>query len=165
VLPIQIIIMKRFTGIFILLLVSSLFSNMSTNAGTCNWPPHFIALKKTTTAAKEDTDSKGNIITGLATYYAKKFEGGHTATGEIFHHSKFTAASNLFDLNTWVRVTNILTGQSIVVRINDRMHPSMSKKGRVLDLTFTAAKQLQIINRGVAKVTVEAIQDEDLAAK
>ena len=98
-----------------------------------------------------------NIITGFATYYSKQFEGEQTATGEVFHHSKLTAASNSFALNTWVRVTNLLTGHSIIVRINDRMHPSMSKKGRVVDLTYTGAKQLQIITRGVAKVKVEPI--------
>ena len=154
--------MKRFTAIFILTLISSLFSNVNTKAGTGNWPPHFIAFNKRAADSKTSI-STANIITGLATYYAKKFEGNQTATGEVFHQSKLTAASNFFDLNTWVRVTNVLTGQSIIVRINDRMHPSMSKKGRVLDLTFTGAKQLQILSRGVAKVKVEAIQD--VAAK
>ena len=100
------------------------------------------------------------ITMGFATYYAKQFEGNQTATGEVFHHSKFTAASNVFALNTWVKVTNILTGRSIIVRINDRMHPRMSQKGRVLDLTYTAAKQLQIVTRGVAKVKVEPISPD-----
>jgi rare lipoprotein A len=159
--------MKRFIGIFILILIPSLFSNVNTNAGTVNWPPHFIGLKK---SADDDDDNaktsiSAKIITGFATFYAKKFEGGHTATGEVFRHSNLTAASNFFDLNTWVRVTNVLTGQSIIVRINDRMHPSMSKKGRVLDLTMTGAKQLQIVNRGVAKVKIEALSKSDVAAK
>jgi rare lipoprotein A len=152
--------MKKFIGIFILILIPSLFSNVNTNAGTGNWPPHFIAFEKPLTAvvsAKKSIPS--HIITGMATFYANKFEGLRTATGEVFRHSKLTAASNFFDLNTWVRVTNVLTGQSIVVRINDRMHPSMSKKGRVLDLTLTGAKQLKIVNKGVAKVKVEAIPD------
>jgi rare lipoprotein A (peptidoglycan hydrolase) len=159
--------MKRFIGIFILILIPSLFSNVNTNAGTLNWPPHFIALKKLAQDGDDNpkTSISTKIITGLATFYAKKFEGGHTATGEVFRHSKLTAASNFFDLNTWVRVTNVLTGQSIVVRINDRMHPSMSKKGRVLDLTMTGAKQLKIVNRGVAKVKVEALSKSDVAAK
>ena len=54
----------------------------------------------------------------------------------------------------------MLTGRSIIVRINDRMHPSMSKKGRIVDLTYTAAKQLQIVTRGVAKVKVEPISPD-----
>ena len=151
--------MKRFIGIFLFILISSLFSNLNTNAGTASWPPLFVG-----TGSKEINNKVAtNFITGLATYYAKKFEGNLTATGEVFRHNKYTAASNVFALNTWVKVTNILTGRSIIVRINDRMHPSMSRKGRVVDLTYTAAKQLQIVNRGVAKVKVEPISP-DVAA-
>ena len=150
--------MKRFIGIFTFILVSSLFSHENSNAGSTSWPPHFLAFKKDAEDSKPKAP-KGNIITGIASYYAKKFEGGLTATGEVFRHSKLTAASNFFALNTLVKVTNVLTGQSIIVRINDRMHPSMSKKGRVVDLTMSAAKQLQIVNRGIAKVKVEAIKD------
>jgi rare lipoprotein A len=144
--------MKRFIGIFVFFSVSALFSNINSNAGTTNWPPIYMFSKKSA-----DIHTSSNIITGLATYYAKKFEGNLTATGEIFHHSNFTAASNLFALNTWVKVTNILTGKSIIVRINDRMHPRMNQKGRILDLTLTGAKQLKIVNRGVAKVKIEQL--------
>ena len=153
--------MKRFISIFLIILISSLFSNVNTNAGQGKWPPLFVgsAVTKEITDIKATTLSK-NIITGFATYYAKQFEGELTATGEIFRQSKFTAASNSFALNTWVRVTNMLTGRSIIVRINDRMHPSMSKKGRIVDLTYTAAKQLQIVTRGVAKVKVEPISPD-----
>ena len=151
--------MKRFIGIFLFILISALLSNVNTNAESpSKWPPLFVgsAITKEFNSIKEITASK-NILMGFATYYAQQFEGGLTATGEVFRQSKLTAASNSFALNTWVRVTNILTGRSIIVRINDRMHPSMSKKGRVVDLTYTAAKQLQMVNRGVAKVKVEAI--------
>ena len=153
--------MKKFIGIFILLLASALISNINSNAGTTNWPPIFVLAKKGT---GENNYKPTNIITGLATYYANKFEGNLTATGEIFHHSSLTAASNFLALNTWVKVTNILTGQSIIVRINDRMHPSMSKKGRIVDLTLTAAKQLKIVNRGIAKVKIEPVSKGDIAA-
>lgn len=151
--------MKRFFGIFLFLLTSALFSNINSNAGTSNWPPIFLFAKKTAS----NTTSKDNIITGIATYYANKFEGNKTATGETFHHSNLTAASNFFALNTWVKVTNLLTGKSIIVRVNDRMHPNMAKKGRILDLTLTGAKQLKIVNRGVAKVKVEEVS-EDVAS-
>jgi rare lipoprotein A len=154
--------MKRFIGIFIFTLISSLFTNKNLKANNSTWPPLFLSLKNPT---DKNADKKSsNIIVGLATYYAQKFEGGLTATGEIFRHSKLTAASNVFALNTWVKVTNILTGKSIIVRINDRMHPSMTKKGRILDLTMTAAKQLHIVNRGVAKVKIETLSD-DVASK
>ena len=152
--------MKRFIGIFLFLLASALLSNMSSEANANNWPPIFLFAKKSNT----DNSSK-SIITGLATYYASQFEGNLTATGEVFHHCDLTAASNFFALNTWVKVTNLLTGKSIIVRINDRMHPDMSEKGRVLDLTLTGAKQLKIVNRGVAKVKIEPVsQDKNAAA-
>ena len=128
--------MKRFIGIFTVLLASALISNINvTNARSNNWPPIYLFAKKTT----NDNVSAKNIITGIATYYANRFEGNLTATGETFHHSNLTAASNFFALNTWVKVTNILTGKSIIVRINDRMHPNMAEKGRILDLTLTGA--------------------------
>ena len=153
--------MKRFFGIFLLLLLSGLFSNINSSAGTNDWPPIFSLSKK----ANKDNLVSSSIITGLATYYSKQFEGNVTATGETFHHSKLTAASNFFALNTWVKVTNILTGQSIIVRINDRMHPRMAKQGRILDLTYTGAKELKIVNSGVAKVKIEPVtQQQDPAS-
>jgi rare lipoprotein A len=154
--------MKRFIGIVVFTVVSSLFSNKNLKANNANWPPLFLSFKNTD-ANKSFTAT--HIITGLATYYARQFEGCLTATGEIFHHSKLTAASNVFALNTWVKVTNLLTGSSIIVRINDRMHPRMTKKGRVLDLSMAAAKQLHIVKRGVAKVKIEPLADNDVAAK
>jgi rare lipoprotein A (peptidoglycan hydrolase) len=154
----NIIRMKKFLGIFVFLLASALVSNTNSKAGTNYWPPIFIFSNKTSNI---NTSTTANIITGLATYYARKFEGNLTATGEVFHHCDLTAASNFFALNTWVKVTNLLSGKSIVVRINDRMHPDMSKKGRVLDLTMTGAKQLKIVNRGVAKVKIEPLSTEE----
>ncbi len=108
--------------------------------------------------AKADTVKKKNLTYGIASFYAKYFEGMLTATGEIFHHSNLTAASNSFKLNTWVRVINLLNGKSIIVRINDRMHPRMAAKGRVVDLTVTAARLLNFTKAGTAKVRVEVVQ-------
>ncbi|MEP6513185.1 MAG: septal ring lytic transglycosylase RlpA family protein [Parafilimonas sp.] len=107
---------------------------------------------------KKDSAKKKNLTYGIASFYAKYFEGMLTATGEIFHHTNLTAASNNFKLNTWVRVINLLNGKSIIVRINDRMHPRMAAKGRVVDLTVTAAKLLNFTKAGTAKVRVEVVQ-------
>ena len=158
--------MKKFCGIVVLLLASALIANVNSRANSCTWPPIFSLTKKAG-SSNTTTNNNGykNFITGIATYYASKFEGNLTATGETFHHSDLTAASNYFALNTWVKVTNILTGKSIIVRINDRMHPSMSEKGRVLDLTLTGAKQLKIVNRGVAKVKIEPVSDNEAVSQ
>jgi rare lipoprotein A (peptidoglycan hydrolase) len=98
-----------------------------------------------------------NHITGIASFYAASFEGTLTATGEIFRNSKYTAACNLYKLNTLVRVTNMRNGRSVLVRINDRMHPNMLKLGRVVDLSTAAAKKLHLSSKGIVKVTLDAV--------
>ncbi|MDB5230701.1 MAG: septal ring lytic transglycosylase RlpA family protein [Chitinophagaceae bacterium] len=98
----------------------------------------------------------GGTLTGIASFYAKFFEGRETTTGEKFRHNLFTGASNNLPLNTWVRVTNLRNGKSVIVRINDRMHPRMAKKGRVIDLTHVAAHQLGF-NDGLIKVKMQVI--------
>jgi rare lipoprotein A len=68
-----------------------------------------------------------------------------------------TAASNNFKLNTWVKVTNLSNGKVVIVRINDHMHKRMEKKGRVIDLSRTAAKALDFMKAGLTKVKVEEL--------
>jgi rare lipoprotein A len=118
-----------------------------------------LAVPGTSTAAVNDTTKSKSlkVVVGTASYYGKRLEGAITATGEIFHHNLLMAASNNFKLNTWVRVTNLKNKKSIIVRINDRMHVQMAKIGRVVDLTRTAAIELDFIKRGLARVKVEEV--------
>jgi len=114
------------------------------------------------------TSVKAKTLTGIASFYSKSLEGTKTATGETFRHANYTAASNNLPLNTWVRVTNLKTGKSCIVRINDRMHPKMAKKGRVVDLTITAARKIGLTSRiGITKVSLEVIPKDtpDLLSK
>lgn len=97
-----------------------------------------------------------NHIQGVASFYGKNLNGTRTSTGERFYNNKFTAACNLYKLNTIVRVTNLQNGKTVLVRINDRMHPNMLKKGRVIDLSQSAAKQLVFKSKGLVKVNVDA---------
>ena len=115
--------------------------------------------------AEEKAEVKKASVTvkGIASFYSKSLEGTETATGETFKHSKLTAASNNLPLNTWVRVTNLKNGKSVVVRINDRMHPRMAKKGRVIDLTITAAKKIGLTSKiGLTKVSLEVIDKDSI---
>jgi rare lipoprotein A len=96
-------------------------------------------------------------IKGIASFYSKNLDGTKTATGEVFKNSKFTGASNHVKLNTWVRVTNLSNGNTVIVRINDRMHPRMAKKGRVIDLSRAAAAELDFIKKGLTKVQLEIV--------
>lgn len=94
--------------------------------------------------------------TGLASYYARKFEGRKTANGEIFSNSLLTAAHPTLPFGTKVKVTCLANNRSVVVRINDR-GPFSSKK-RIIDLSQSAARELGIIKKGVAKVRIEVVE-------
>jgi rare lipoprotein A len=107
------------------------------------------------TAAKPKNSNK--VLYGVASFYSDSFDGKKTASGETFRQKGFTAASNNVPLGTWVRVTNLRNKKTVVVKINDRMAPSMARKGRVVDLTRAAAKQLDFIGNGLTKVKVEVL--------
>jgi rare lipoprotein A len=96
-----------------------------------------------------------NAQYGIASYYARKFNGRLTYTDEVFDEEKLTAASNTLRMNTWVRVTNLRNKRSVVVRINDRMHP-LNK--RLIDLSRAAAAELGFLGRGLTRVKVEVIK-------
>lgn len=108
--------------------------------------------------AQEGAKDNGKQLKGTASIYANRFIGSRTATGEIFKHSNFTAASNNFKINSWVKVTNLTNSKSVIVRINDRMHPRMAKLGRVIDLTRAAADLLGNFD-GLVNVKVEMLAD------
>lgn len=91
---------------------------------------------------------------GLASFYAQKFNGRQTANGNTFSSIKYTAACNVLPLGTWVKVTNLKNDKSVIVFINDRLHP---KNKRLIDLSKTAAELLDFVSRGVTKVKVEVL--------
>ncbi len=96
-------------------------------------------------------------MSGTASFYAESFEGRETANGEIFKNKALTGASNNFNLNSWVRVTNLRNMKSVIVRIIDRMHPRMARIGRIVDLSTKAAKKIKMIGEGLASVKVELV--------
>ncbi len=96
--------------------------------------------------------------TGKASFYADKFEGSPTASGEKYKHAKLTAAHKTLPFGTKVRVTNIANNQSIDVVVNDR-GPYVD--GRVIDLSKSAAEKLGFINQGLADVKIEVLDAGD----
>lgn len=90
--------------------------------------------------------------TGYASFYSDKFDGGKTSNGEAFRQNKLTAAHKKLPFGTMVKVTNLSNNKSVTVRINDR-GPFVS--GRIIDLSKSAAKQINMISAGVAKVKIE----------
>lgn len=88
---------------------------------------------------------------GQASWYGDKYHGKPTATGEIFNKNAITAAHKTLPLNSMLHVTNLETGESIMVRLNDR-GPFID--GRIIDLSEAAARELGVIHHGTARVRV-----------
>ena len=102
----------------------------------------------------EARGSKPKLLYGTASYYSNSFNGKKTANGEIYSHKKMTAACNVLPLGTWIRVTNLRNGKSVVVKTNDRLHTRMK---RVVDLSREAADKLDYVKSGLTRVRVEVI--------
>ncbi|TGV08980.1 septal ring lytic transglycosylase RlpA family protein [Alcaligenaceae bacterium 429] len=97
--------------------------------------------------------------TGTASWYGKKFHGRKTANGEIYDMYAMTAAHPTLPLPSYAKVTRPQTGQSIIVRINDR---GPFHGGRIIDLSYVAATKLGLIGPGSGAVIVEAITHDDI---
>lgn len=102
------------------------------------------------------------VQTGKASFYADKFEGVSTASGEKYRHNKLTGAHKTLPFGTKVRVTNLDNNQSIEVTINDR---GPYVEGRVIDLSKEAAEKLGFLNKGLAEVKLEVVDPGDGKAK
>ncbi|MCK6616973.1 MAG: septal ring lytic transglycosylase RlpA family protein [Cyclobacteriaceae bacterium] len=98
------------------------------------------------------------VQTGKASYYADKFEGQPTASGEKYRHNKLTAAHKTLPFGTKVRVTNLATNNSVEVTINDR---GPYVEDRIIDLSKSAAEKLGFITQGLAEVKIEVIDPGD----
>lgn len=92
--------------------------------------------------------------TGRASYYADKYQGRSTASGEPYNMHDMTAAHPSLPFGTPIRVTNLENGRSVVVRVNDR---GPFKPGRVVDVSLVAAQQLGLILNGTATVQIDVL--------
>lgn len=100
-------------------------------------------------------------LEGLASYYAEPYNGRKTASGEIFDtYQQMTAAHRTLPFNTMVRVTNKTNGRQVDVRINDR---GPFVKGRVIDLSLRAAKEIDLVGPGVAPVKLKILKESEAA--
>ena len=103
-----------------------------------------------------------HVETGVASWYGPGFHGKSTANGEPYDQSARTAAHRTLQMPSIVRVTNLDNGMSTVVRINDR---GPFARSRVIDLSRTAAQELDIVRNGTAHVRIDQLQAESLAVK
>ena len=96
---------------------------------------------------------------GYASWYGGKFHGRKTANGETYNMYALTAAHRTLPFGTRVKVTNLSNGKSVIVRITDR-GPFVDKHKRVIDLSYAAAKKIDMIGQGVAKVRLEILDSK-----
>ncbi|MEZ0607900.1 septal ring lytic transglycosylase RlpA family protein [Fibrella sp. WM1] len=91
---------------------------------------------------------------GKASYYANKFSGCRTSSGERVKQHIFTGAHRTLPFNTLVEITNTNNQRSVIIRINDR---GPFHKGRIVDMTYAAAKAIGLLGKGVANVTLRVV--------
>ena len=94
---------------------------------------------------------------GMASWYGTKFHGRATSSGELYDMCLFTAAHKTLPLPSYVRVTNLDNGRSLIVRVNDR---GPFHSGRIIDLSYAAAVHLGVDRTGTARVEVQAIDGD-----
>ena len=94
-------------------------------------------------------------LEGIASYYADEYNGRKTSNGETFDMNDLTAAHRTFPFGTKVRVTNLENKKSVIVRVNDR---GPFKEERIIDVSLGAAKELDLIKGGTARVKLEVLE-------
>ena len=109
---------------------------------------------RTVPAVPQVPDPSANVEIGNASWYGPNFAGRLTSDGEVFDPSKLTAAHRTLPFGTLVKVTNLVNGESVVVRINDR---GPFKPNRIIDLSRGAAEAIGMKSMGVARVKLEPL--------
>lgn len=139
--------------LFLISLAScGLFENMDTTYNPSRKP----STRKPRPASTTGTSGKVvKVLNGKASYYADKFDGRKTASGEVFRQSKLTAAHKTLPFGTVVKVTNLNNKKSVIVKINDR---GPFVKGRIIDLSKKAALAIDMVRSGVVPVKVEVLK-------
>jgi rare lipoprotein A len=149
--------MKFRNTLFLAIFSASIFSGCATNNKILTLPNCTIEQNTPTHTKKIAKKQKSKINfkeIGIASYYGPKWHGRTTANGEKLNLNELTAAHKSLPFNSIVKVTDLDTGNSIFVRINDR-GPYI--RGRIIDLTDSAAKKLGILHKGIARVKIEVV--------
>ncbi len=98
---------------------------------------------------------------GTASWYGEAFHGRPTASGETYDMYGFSAAHRTLPLHSWIEVSNLDNGRSLILRVNDR-GPFADVGRRILDLSYGAARELGVVGPGLAEVDVRALTDEEV---
>ena len=159
-------IMKRVTSpilLFIILGVSTLFTG-------CGPEPKEPKSTKYTSAARHKATMRsykvlgkryhptyvevGQVMNGISSWYGPNFHGKQTSNGEVYNMHARTAAHKTWPMDTMVKVKNLENGKSTIVRINDR---GPFVRGRIIDCSYTAGKEIGLDKMGIAKVSIEVV--------
>ena len=93
---------------------------------------------------------------GKASYYSKRATGARSASGQKIHHDSLVCAHRFYPFGTHLKVTNLSNGKSVVVKVIDR---GPFGRGRIIDISYAAAKEIGMVSQGVATVKVEMIEN------
>ena len=143
------------------LLVSCHSSKMTQQRKATHKNSKMAVKKKKTTSEKDKSvaETSSTVSTmatsGVASYYHNKFNGRKTASGEVFSNNKLTAAHRTYPFGTYLKVTNVANGKSVVVKVNDR---GPFTKGKELDLSRKAFMDItDNPNKGNLQVNIEVV--------
>ena len=150
--------MNKIKHLILMMLVAAMMASCSSSKPTSGTSSKGKSVARTTTTTTKGSSSSGAkvgaVSKGQASYYADKFHGKATASGEKYDKKKLTAAHRTLPFGTVVRVTNKKNNKSVDVRINDR---GPFSSGRIIDLSRAAAEKIAMVNDGVANVEVKII--------
>ena len=155
-------------GLALLLSIASLGAGAASGPSSLEaakvTPPSLIATgrhkTRTTNSPQPEVYKVRAYQVGTASWYGEWFQGKPTASGEPFDMRDFTAAHPSLPLGTFVKVTNLRNGKAVVVRINDR-GPVVD--GRIIDVSYNAARALGFKERGLQKVRLDLYQPTNVA--
>ena len=123
-----------------------------------NTRPLFTALILAAATMLLPSNASAQTTTGTASYYSKRSTGSRTASGERLHHDSLTCAHRTYPFGTRLKVTHQGNGKSVIVRVTDR-GPFI--RGRIVDLSWGAARELGMLGQGIAKVSVEVLPKKE----
>lgn len=148
--------MLRFLGIFVLFFLTCCVSHTPVEGVSRSSKPYCINGKY---YYPQNYYEYSGV--GLASWYGPGFHGRKNACGYKFNQFKYTAAHRTLPLPSIVRVTNLSNGKSVLVLVDDR-GPYVDTHSRVIDLSYAAAKKIDALNKGVARVYIECLPQESL---
>lgn len=161
---------QRTGGSLLLALVCLTLAGCSSSPSSVSAPPATPTLNRAGNAPfykvngkqyRVLVDATGYHERGVASWYGRKFHGRPTASGEIYDMHALTAAHKSLPIPSYVRVRNLANGRTIVVRVNDR---GPFVKNRLIDLSYEAARRLDLIGPGTGLVDVQVISDPNGAS-